>query len=157
MSAEPKPIQPSEIRKGDLIRRELAPGHPAGYKSIEFVASSGLRLDDDEPDRFYLLDRPTPPVELPRGSHFGTLTWVNADGNSGGTLTAEWLIDANYAEALNFGRIDLARVRSFDRMTAVPTEAVDALRWSMGRGPDVAHEAAVDFLAAVDEANGDAS
>lgn len=164
MSADRKPIQPSEIRAGDTIEMESE-----GWSTRCVVGKvTDTRIYNEEQSStwlphhggtFYLLDRPTPPVELPRGSHFGTLTWVDADGNSGGTLAAEWLIDANYAEALNFGRIDLARVRSFDRMTAVPTEALDLLRLYVTGLDDLpilraAERATAEFLAAVDEANG---
>lgn len=156
-----RPIEPSEIRKGDLIRWEAGDNLPyPGYAAVEITADrDGMGMSNV--GQHYLLDRPAPPVQLPSGSHFGTLSWV--DGASGGTLTAEWLIDGKQAEALNFGAILREHVTAFTPATAIPTEALDELREAEERAMDVKpfdadrkngirRDAIFTFLAAVDAA-----
>ena len=70
-----QPIEPSEIRKGDLIRWEddRPAGDSNGIGAIEFTAKSD-GYEWRENGAHYLLDRPNPVVELPSEPTLGWLT-----------------------------------------------------------------------------------
>lgn len=157
---------PDEIRKGDLIRYELSPHHP-GFtrnRAREYVA----RFDGDadgypsELGTCFLLDRPTPPVELPAAP---TLGWVSTDD---GAELDIWQLHpddriacVSLPEAPGIDGTLADEITAFTAATAVPNESLDALRHYMSgfsftdeyrATPAQARIAA--FLAAVDSANG---
>lgn len=164
------PIDPKDIRKGDLIRLE---GRTEGRDSTahEFRAVVNGDRDGWVRDRFnwYLLDRPQPPVELPTEPTLGWLTLRIGGFFSGPTgrrvLETVWLDNAGTG-LIRAGRTDVLavdRVESFTPATAVPTSALDDLKSTESRvytgSYDVAErnearrEAIQAFLAAIDEAN----
>lgn len=171
-----QPIQPEDIRKGDLIRAEWSKEADAAYefRAVRDRDTMGVRrgLDGElsgwaGADSFYLLDRPTPPVELPGQFVLG---WIHHEDER--TLGA-WRHDIDVDEGMQpaaYGVVgwDLwdkdtyYNVTAFTEAVAVPKAALDDLRavYRKGRYGSPAEacrlltQSVVDLLAAVDEANG---
>lgn len=149
------PIEPSKIRKGDLIRRE--PVKRNSLKAVEYEAEYAGHMHglvDSHTDRFFLLDRPAPAVELPTEP---TLGWLNGNPH----LLAIWQDCSETAvrppavRPVNVPTVfDGDHVKSFTPATAVPTEALNMLRAGCFMTVSEAAEVIAHFLAAVDRANG---
>lgn len=159
-----RPIAVADVLPGDTVER-----HWLGTVLSMPVArvSNGLLYSPedyclgvgDDAD-LYLLDRPTPPVELPTEP---TLAYVSGDW-SGPSRLAVWLVERDSTSTWlrpvdNEGDTDRtvgAAVTSFTPATAVPTEALNRLRHQyVTRGMLIGDVKA--FLADVAEANGGAS
>ncbi|VXC06815.1 hypothetical protein [Aeromicrobium sp. 9AM] len=145
------PIEPKDIRKGDLIRWEST--NRVGTAS-EWVAQS----DGEHPftGDYYLLDRPQP-VDLPDKP---TLGWVTITPPAGSfptrTALAQWSLKSSFgkdrAEATGH-IVDREWVAAFTPATAVPTSVLDEFRESVGRWDYLDPNSIVGkFLAAVDAA-----
>lgn len=156
-----RPIEPSEIRKGDLIRFErLSEGVE---RAVEFVYENDNYRSSLASGTYYLLDRPAPAVELPTEPTWGWLTYRDTDFPSANPTVeyGEWKARHDRATALDVHgstSVPLQWVTAFTPATAVPTEALARLEramdnWRMdasygSMATDVSH-----FLAAVDEAS----
>lgn len=151
------PIEPSDIRKGDLIRWE----NDAREVAHEWRANADRDRFDGPPDlgfgAHYLLDRPKPAVELPTVPSLGWATRATADATLGtwqkyttrfGDQT-DYLIDSER-------EFQACEVTGFVAATAVPTDALDALRAYRDclhtPGPTPAIRRIDTFLNAVDNA-----
>lgn len=147
-----RPIEPSEIRPGDLIRCEALDDDGFGADHIlasEFRAGDRFYNPVVSSVRYYLLDRPEPAVEIPREPGLGWLgvyghrelaIWRRGDEGLEGTPTLIYRVPRDITE--------------FTRATAVPTEALDALRdealtWARLDANSVVGK----FLTAIDQAN----
>lgn len=173
--ASPEPIEPDDIREGDSIRLEWVTSQDGTPMAMEYVAPhSGTamkkRLSGNELQTasWFLLDRPSPAVELPTEP---TLGWIAS--KYGGTVLGTWerytstrASHAGEVSALVRERdVPLEYVQSFTPAVAVPKAALDELRemWVGDLGCDrqrdwVEYGARLftttrDFLAAVDAAN----
>lgn len=144
------PIDPKDIRKGDLIRWEGDPSLGSGGVK---VAEYGAEYDGNSwtlSGQHYLLDRPKPPVDLPTEP---TLGWLSAHTNPDPTLGA-WRTEDRYVT--RDGTYRLADdVTAFTPATAVPTKALDELRTQhrVNVTLESRYASVTRFLAAVDEAN----
>lgn len=164
-----RPIDPSEIRKGDLIRAERKKSAEFGESAHEYRAVVDQDNDGWASNKFnwYLLDRPAPAVELPKTPTLGRLTWKSFSllGGDRGTrtVTAIWqkcasVSGGKYDQVISEDHsfhIDPSKVVTWEPLTAVPTTALDAL---MEEPTELRSSAQLkriidDFLAAVDEAN----
>ncbi len=158
-----RPIEPADIRKGDLIRWEQEPSLVSEY-AIEYRATEDGYFQSVT-GQHYLLDRPTPPVELPTEPTYGVLEWTagpnTANPGESRRVAATWKLSPYVSgyyrpegrptqiHAVDFGMyIPLGRVTAFTPAVAVPMAALNKLRKAENvvRGVN-------DFLAAVDEAN----
>ena len=141
-----KRIKGAAVRNGDTIRREYAA--PTGsLRAVEFVANVAIPGDGDA---LYLLDRPTPAVELPiSGDHLG---WLTHQGHTTCAAFNFWEFRPR-VEDISFGAISRQSIDAWVPATAVPTAALDALRWSWGRMEALTGGNIRDFLADVDAAN----
>lgn len=114
-------IDPSDIRKGDLIRCEWPEDE---VFAVEYKA--GCDRDHRPTASIHrLIDRPAAPVELPSEPTLGRLTW-DIDGQ-GGSEVAEWMVHQDGV----FGgstRVPVAGVTGFVPGSLVPTSALDELR-----------------------------
>lgn len=156
-----RPIEPSEIRKGDLIRCEALDADGFGPDHIlasEFRAEDRFYKPVLSSVRYYLLDRPVPAVVLPAEP---TLGWVGHSVRPAPgippSILAYWHQDEtgwfNSHDGRGFTR---ENITAFVPATAVPTDALDKLRGhSVLDGYGDLMDRVGDFLAAVDEANGD--
>lgn len=157
-------IKPADIREGDLIRWE----HSDSDAACEWRQTRHGRAEH-RPGTYFLINRPTPPVELPTEPAFG---WVEHADNrrrlgrffeSAPTHPADGehvVSEIGSASRKVINR--LFRVTAFTPATAVPTESLDALRdahnaanrttgWQ--KDSDIRHDAMLTFLADVDRAN----
>lgn len=152
--SERRLIDPSEIREGDKVRFEVADTDIA-YEWRQ----NGHPRSEHRIGTYYLLDRPTPPVELPETP---TLGWLTVHGQ---TLPGLWarhqyksILEGRSTEtAIQWERdFPMADITAFAPATAVPTEALDELRQSLASVKESGErrEDIGNFLAAVDEANG---
>ena len=108
------PIEPGDIRKGDLIRKEYRV--PLGAKTaFEYLAGSNGDSYASDRGIYFLLDRSKPPVvlptepgvyvsylETPLGTTFHNLNdgrWSYIDGNG-------WLADSEVAEYLPLTKLE---------------------------------------------------
>lgn len=163
-----QPISPSDIREGDLIRFEYADTHGGYMRAMEYVA------DQSGPNWYvagqhYLLDRPTPPVELPIAPTLGYLHWRS--GTSGdmrvlaswGTAQKKpsWMGDKYVSSDLGH-HVQRVSVTGFTPVVAVPTDALADLRGRFrvsaipGTYATPMQKAVGRFLDAVDAANAEA-
>lgn len=148
------PIDPSEIRVGDLIRGEsnIRPGN-----AVEWRAQIDKDLNGWNPRSFdfFLLDRPAPAVEMPTEP---TLGWVTFE--DGEHLFGRWWLKSTalIGEVLGERQDQYIprHVTAFTPTTVVPTDALDRLRKHLADSftPCPAAEA---LLNAVDSANGSPS
>lgn len=141
-----QPIKPEDIRKGDLIRVERDGDNASEYRAYMNSQTSGW-------GRYYLLDRPTPPVELPeQGLHLG---WLTHDGHTDLLMFNFWANRSRIEDA-SYGSITRESVEGWVPAVAVPKSALD--EWRAFHNPRGAkHDRGCRgcrFLAAVDEANG---
>lgn len=152
------PIDPSEIRAGDLIRWEPGAGVMSNYRAVEYKAGCDGQQQQSN-GSYYLLDRPTPPVSLPTEPTLGWLTWFAGEESSG--LGAHRTLLGIYHRMGNGDITDEAAagawgpqdVIAFTRATAVPIEALDRLRSDVADWPPMSPNSVLGrFLAAVDEA-----
>jgi hypothetical protein len=142
------PTKPEDIKKGDLIRYEHAEDSVGAFTAVEFLAEFDGRgyLPKSLGGQHFLLDRPTPPVELPTEECLG---WVESDGVAflglwdGGEYVDE------VTGRLEQDTVHRDHVTAFTPAAAVPKSALDELR----AGPR--WMTVETFLAAVDAANGD--
>ena len=152
-----RPIEASEIRKGDMVRAERLPAEDGLPLAIEYHATyagdSRFNIEDDP--RYFLLDRPTPPVELPTEP---TLGWLNNSPH----LLAIWKDCSEGAVRPPCVRpvsvptpFDDGHITAFTPAVAVPKAALEELQANHDcSGPLSCLRGHVDdFLAAVDEAN----
>ena len=151
-----RPIEPADIRAGDLIRCEWKESDAA--EEWRSPVDAGSTWDPAKVDHF-LLDRPTPPVELPTEP---TLGWIYA--NDERTLALVGVRkpgDPDYDSPIYIrleptgGWDRVKEISAFTSATAVPTDALDQLRGLADcSGPLSCLRRHVEvFLAAVDEAN----
>jgi hypothetical protein len=156
-----QPIEPSEIRKGDLIRWES--------DVVDENAEEWRSRHDQPPYRawgqHYLLDRPTAPaVELPTEPSLGWLTYAGSTifGTFRRFKAGDAHLDSMKWEATEVRGDDphnsYSSVTAFTPATAVPTEALNELREAHDGGAGCcigcrAYVSVGHFLAAVDEAN----
>jgi hypothetical protein len=122
-----RPIEPSEIRTGDLIRREI------GDSAQEWRVGATWKAPWRPHGTYYLLDRPTPPVELPKEPTLGWATW-----GSEGNILAVWDLygpaDTSAGELRAVDSCgcraggDPSKVTAFTQAVAVPKSALDELR-----------------------------
>lgn len=151
-----RPIEPSEIRKGDLIR---------GENTIDTEMACEFRAAWDGhvggwsiPATYYLLNRPTPPVELPTEPTLGWLTWYVGEESSGlgiyrtALSTYHRMGNGEITDEAAAGCWGASDVTAFVPATAVPTAALDNFRQQ--RDTRNLTNGDIDtFLAVVDEAN----
>ena len=163
-----RPIEASEIRKGDLIRLEFDADEAAteyrAVKDREGMAQGvyGPTTYIAGASRRYLLDRPEPAVELPPEP---TLGWLSGPEIS--PLLDMWHEEivtdrgptaGRYVAGEITGTFALdSEVTAFTPATAVPTDALDELRGFLvhsatGKSLDQIR----DFLTCVRAANGNA-
>lgn len=134
MSTERTPIEPSDIRAGDLLRFEFSsppwPGSTVAFEWRSQIDGEGYNGRGEH----YLLGRSEPVVELPSTP---TLGWVTTDVVTTPAL-GTW---ATYTSTVVFREEDpteylmqserdlvAAKVRTFTPATAVPTAALERLR-----------------------------
>lgn len=145
------PIDPKNIRAGDLIRWESATRHGTAN---EYRATGG-EGDFMEQGRLYLLDRPKPVVDIPSTP---TLGWI--DATAGGTSLAVVGIGnigydldkgPHYARVRRGGGWDLSsEITAFTEAVAVPKAALYVLRAAvLEHGADGPTR---NFLTAIDNA-----
>ena len=140
-----RPIDVADIRAGDLIRWE---GECDSAR--EWRSASNATPWSTEAGQHYLLDRPEPAVELPiSGDHLG---WLTHQGHTTCAAFNFWEFRPR-VEDISFGAISRQSIDAWVPATAVPTAALDALRWSWGRMEALTGGNIRDFLADVDEAN----
>lgn len=146
-----QPIDPADIRVGDLVRWESATRSPGFPTAHEWVAIA----DGDDwagEGQHYLLER-RPLVKIPQKPGLG---WLRGYDKS---LLAIW---KRGNEGLEGESTPIYRVHEditdWVPATAVPTAALDELRTYIDafqhRADTPAKKRIADFLAAVDEANG---
>ena len=153
-----RPIEPADIRAGDLIRCEWPDDSASEWRS----KTSGPAGWNADRVSYFLLDRPSPPVELPTEP---TLGWLTTDAEP---MLDEWCamtqLDPGYDDYGDWATGNKTghrreAVTAFKRATAVPTTSVVELRNifdSADRHPVSAESfrrVVRNFLAAVDEAN----
>lgn len=145
-----RPIKPSEIRKGDLVRFESGLNEYASEWRAE-----GALLQRRASGTYFLLDRPEPAVELPTEPTLGWVAFEDgyhwcglvSDIEPGDREFEGRRLDTGYYSE----RWHATKVTAFTPATAVPTAALDELRRRAqvyGDGSPTS-----DFLAAVDKAN----
>ena len=85
------PIEPGDIRKGDLIRCEYVDVNYAGNAAVEYYAACDGFYNGSAENSFFLLDRPKPPVVLPTVPGHYLPSYQNPEVH---TLDAEgdWLV-----------------------------------------------------------------
>lgn len=145
MSGERRPIEPSEIRKGDLIRAEFGDRDAREYVASHYRHRLGARGV-----RHYLLDRVDPAWQGVRhgwlDGRFVTATHVLSLG--------WWRVDGVNTQ----GQPTRSELHDIDRLipaTPVPTVALDRfmrVRNTPGATLGDIYEASRNFLAAVDKA-----
>jgi hypothetical protein len=153
------PIEASEIRKGDLIRDESPSGLTPHRRALEYVALRDGHVYSAGFGPFYLLDRPTPTVELPSEP---TLGWLDSTGNDHAlgiwrplALTGGPGLDNHYGDG---HRALLPEITAFTPATAVPADSLDELRKihlareGCGEIKCGSHKDVARFLEAVDKA-----
>lgn len=123
------PIEPSEIRKGDLIRWESGHSDEAHEYRAECAGHNWI----GQSETFYLLDRPTPPVVLPTEPTLGWLSVTSlglGTGSQPGTVLAFVNDRGEHAsvEAYPHGYWSHEFVTAFVEATAIPTGVLDAFR-----------------------------
>lgn len=161
-----RPIEPSEIKAGDLIRWENA----AAEVAHEWRASHDG--DEFEPHgerdgQHYLLERPEPAVVLPTEHALGWVKWEQGDTDLGVWSTrmapvADRLDGVLVNRTYRSDCWNPEKVTAFTPATAVPTESLEKLRAAENAAEsgtlivDWARLVAAvrDFLASVDNANG---
>lgn len=159
-----QPIKPEDIRKGDLIRWE----YENDYTLEMRVDHDGKHPPIATALRYFLLDRQTPPVELPTER---TLGWASWSATTKGTFSFLPLAGSGFGEWVDGGRafkpvasglgfIPAKRLTAFTPAVAVPKAALDELRryirpWDQSDELTPAQRRIFKFLAAVDAANGD--
>ena len=142
-----RPIEPADIRAGDLIRCEWPDDSASEWRS----KTSGPAGWNADRVSYFLLDRPSPPVELPTEPTLGWLTVENTE-----PMLDVWRADRQNNPGYDdfgdwaAGHVTAHRresVTAFRPAVAVPKAALDKLRKAENvvRGVN-------DFLAAVDEA-----
>lgn len=156
------PIEPSQIRKGDLIRKEYEVGN--GELALEYRAT-GDAHGKGGPGQHFPLDRPKPAVELPTEPTLGWLTYSGSQ--TFGRFRAGDISESDYATSKDapvaVGVSERGKkvnvmfgATSFIPATAVPTEALDDLREVLRLADDDFTDVEADdlraFLAAVDKA-----
>lgn len=143
------PIEPSEIRKGDLIRCEWPDDNSREYRA----SRDGDNNIYGGTSRFFLLDRPTPAIELPVQPSLGWLTWRDGMAVSDATELGLWrTFHSPTTIACGDTSVPQSIVTAFTPATAVPTEALTRLRNQKGRDGlgATTTQALADFLTAVD-------
>jgi hypothetical protein len=143
------PIDPADIRRGDLIRAEFG-----DREAREYVAGSD-RHKLVSVSTYYLLDRPEPQVDLPSTTTLGTLTWRDVGAICDRHETALWGPSSDGKRVVSeSSSVPVRLVTGFapilthaDDETPVPAAALLALRkaWPWNAPTPVA-----TFLAAVD-------
>jgi hypothetical protein len=130
------PIEPSDIRKGDLIRIEgrTTADVDRGETAHEYRAIADNDRDGWSAGHFnwYLLDRPKPAVELPETP---TLGWLTRPVGDSGSKTQLGYFHASEDVCGGADEVDssgaysdtFVKVSAFLRATAVPTEEWRAL------------------------------
>ena len=112
-----RPIEPADIRKGDLIRWEQEPSLVSEY-AIEYRATEDGYFQSVT-GQHYLLDRPSPPVELPTEP---TLGWL--ENVYGARILKHWFRGEGVAEAFDGDRWNFTKeVIAFTPAVAVPKAA----------------------------------
>jgi len=158
-------IEITDIRKGDTILREwmgttLTMTVHQLQKHLAYSAEGYcMGLDDSDDVQFYLLDRPEPAVELP---NVPTLGWVEHEEIK--AQFGSWVASGATLYAVRQMDFDAASVTAFAPATAVPNDALDALRFALDEAERmggyasgmILRGATQTFLAAVDAANGNA-
>ncbi|KQP83775.1 hypothetical protein [Aeromicrobium sp. Leaf291] len=154
-----EPIKPEDIREGDLIRWESEdePDRANEYRAKGPVIKV--------PGRHYLLDRPTPAVDLPTDEALGWATVRAPHWTSDTVLLRHWEVEGSHLRCAVAPMYLVDHITAFTPAVAVPKAALDELRtgWAeayrIGENLDDLFDnltAAVRaFLAAVDAANGD--
>jgi hypothetical protein len=167
------PIEPSEIRKGDLIRWEWADLREVrSERAVEYVSGrdGGSYSPIPNAGQHYLLDRPTPAVELPAEPTLGWLTY--AGSTIFGVFRKYDPSDYSRSDGIDW---DVSEIRdgavfnsfnsvtAFTPATAVPTEQWAAVvaehdQWHADREFCSTYSMPIcALLAAVDKANGGAA
>lgn len=148
-------IKPADIREGDHVRWE----HSDSDAACEWRQSEHPR-SEHRPGTYFLMSRPTPPVELPTEKSLGRLTWYVGEESSGlGLHRSHMGLFYPHRDGLtdneNFGYYKASRIISWEPMTAVPTESLDALRKTLSTVKESGErrEDIATFLADVDRAN----
>ncbi len=145
-----RPIEPADIRKGDLIRWEQEPSLISEY-AIEYRATEPGYFQSVTGQHYLIDRRPSPPVELPTEP---TLGWL--ENVYGARILKHWFRGEGVAEAFDGDRWNFTKeVIAFTPAVAVPKAALDELQANHDcSGPLSCLRGHVDdFLAAVDEAN----
>lgn len=132
------PIEPSEIRKGDLIRVEYRAVADRPDSAHEFRAQIDRDTDGWVEARFnwFLLERPEPVIEIPTAVTLGTLSWRDDVAICDRHETALWGPSNDGKRIVSeSSSVPVRMVTGFVRIlthaddeTPVPTEALDRLR-----------------------------
>jgi hypothetical protein len=163
-----EPIKPEDIRKGDLIRWESTSSDDAREWRVTELDSVQMTPRG----HWFLLDRPTPAVNLPTEPTLGWASGRTEYGVEVSNLFGSWAQPTDllnrtghtYADDYGLVHLKAREVTAFTRATAVPTEALDRLREVRGYYDGGCETAASsfrlrlgirDFLAAIDAVNGD--
>jgi len=157
MNEHKTPIKPGDIRKDDLIRWEADANYGGQNRAIEYRACK----DGDQTfaaGQYYLLDRPTPAVELPTEPTLGWVAWEERGFFGGARRRAfgTWRADSDVVRDLDqHGRAVRAdSVTAFTPAIAVPRDAYEALASTSTSDLDALRRAVHAFLDATDKANG---
>lgn len=127
------PINEPDIRKGDTLDFEWDEPHPInGFSFLTLVARCDRQWPLDAA-RAFLINRPTPPVDLPTEESLGRLTWYAGEESSGlGVERSRVGLFQPCRDGLTdnemLGCFPASRIVSWEPMTAVLTSALDALR-----------------------------
>lgn len=156
------PIKPKDIREGDLLRLESISREG---RAVEYRATTAGDTDgwNCAAFKWFLLDRPTPPVSLPEEPTLGWLTYGGGKDNAFGKFRAGDVEEADHALnddapiAIELGasgrKVNAQfRVTAFVPATAVPTEALDKFR-HLRETRNLTNGDIDAFLAAATEAN----
>ncbi|GAA0189650.1 hypothetical protein GCM10008944_01280 [Cytobacillus oceanisediminis] len=142
MSTERTPIEPSEIRKGDLIRWEN-PWKDAVLRAVEYRADMpGIGWANG--GHHFLLDRPDPLADFPTDRTVGIVLFADGSYRSGAVL-----VDAGRDLWVDGERVPSARApHRFIPGEIVSTAALDALALAYPPGNEgwPGNEAALAFL-----------
>lgn len=163
-----QPIEPEDIRKGDLIRYEN--GDLIRFRAGEYRAETDGDTWGPHPGRYFLLDRPKSPVDLPTEPTLGWASFEHHHDHLAETELGVWrhVVHGNgndtITAAIQHQIAQADTVTAFTPAVAVPKGALDELREVFDTAPDTHtaprrtlhySHAIAHFLKAVDEANGD--
>lgn len=157
-------IDRADIRKGDEIHWDdvnRPRGHAVASPAVTAIEYKANRDEHEWRDWgiHRLINRPTPPVELPEEPTLGWATWRDFSKSLAVWKLRGEALTATDSDGDSKGYSE--KVTAFTPATAVPTEALDALRLADDRAwaapndqkNDIRRDAIEVFLIVVTEAN----